>query len=84
MKLVKSAVQIVSAACYGLLATDPKYDFDPSMNLNLKNVKKSECLCSKGCGIVPDVKPYREHLTSLIHHVPCDPKKPRNSTKKLE
>ena len=39
MKWVKSAVQIVSAACYGLLATDPQYDFDPSVNIKPKKCK---------------------------------------------
>ena len=62
---VKDAVQIVSVAVYGLLASEPQYDFDSEINVHLQNIDDSSfCWCSKGCGLVKPIDQRRDWLNT--------------------
>ena len=79
---VKDAVQIVSVAVYGLLASEPQYDFGSEINVHLQNIDDSSfCWCSKGCGLVKPIDERRDWLKEHIYDVGYVPKKPQHGSK---
>ena len=79
---VKDAVQIVSVAVYGLLASEPQYDFDSEINIHLQNIDDSSfCWCSKGCGLVKPIDERMDWLKEHIYDVGYVPKKPQHGSK---
>ena len=67
---------------YGLLASEPQYDFDSEINVHLQNIDDSSfCWCSKGCGLVKPIDERRDWLKEHIYDVGYVPKKPQYGSK---
>ena len=79
---LKDALQIVLVVVYGLLADEPQYDLDTTINSALRTIDcAKECWCSKGCGVVENVSSRRDHLKDNIEYVPYNPKESKNRKK---